>query len=440
MKKPAKWLIYAMLAAAVSLLAGASIVSARSGSSTCSLDYEPTESDCEDTGSGDDTGSEEEDDDNDGDDDVITVTTPDGEDTGDTGGGGDDGDIDLVDPDEPSMAEGPIGFWILAAGMVGDEMLPLAEDDYVEVVISPSGFVYGSVECDVLKGSILHGEDSSVLFADIELLESTCETDDDTAEPVDPEPVDPEPVDPEVEDPEVDTYGLAQTLGAALEDVESFELTDEGIVFTGEGVELQFASGLTDPDPEPDPDNPTPPTTMPDSSTTTTMPDSSTTTTPDSSTTTTMPDSSTTTAPEPTTTSMPEPEPPAEGDAAIQQEILAITNARRAEAGCGALTLNAQLNVAADSHSEDMASRNYFDHDSPEGEGPSDRARAAGYPSGVGENIAAGYDTAEDVMAGWMKSAGHRANIERCSYTELGVGYANVEGSKFGSYWTQNFG
>lgn len=137
------------------------------------------------------------------------------------------------------------------------------------------------------------------------------------------------------------------------------------------------------------------------------------------------------------------PAPPAGDDSAVQQEVLALTNQERAANGCPALALNGQLNVAADNHSEDMAARNYFDHSSPEGEGPGARIADAGYQGrGWGENIAVGYGSAASVVEGWMNSPGHRANILNCGYNELGVGYAQGASNGYtqGIYWTQVFG
>ena len=65
--------------------------------------------------------------------------------------------------------------------------------------------------------------------------------------------------------------------------------------------------------------------------------------------------------------------------------------------------------------------------------------RASGYPYGYwGENVAYGYATADSVMAAWMNSAGHRANILNPHYRDLGVGCA-YSASRV-PYWTQDFG
>jgi uncharacterized YkwD family protein len=124
---------------------------------------------------------------------------------------------------------------------------------------------------------------------------------------------------------------------------------------------------------------------------------------------------------------------------AEEAEVLRLVNAERAEAGCGPLVANATLVGVARAHSADMAARGYFSHTDPEGRSPFDRMRAAGYAGrAMGENIAAGYTTPAAVMAAWMNSSGHRANILNCRFAEIGVGYA--AGGSFRHYWTQNFG
>jgi uncharacterized protein YkwD len=100
-------------------------------------------------------------------------------------------------------------------------------------------------------------------------------------------------------------------------------------------------------------------------------------------------------------------------------------NEHRVRAGCPALVWDAAAARAAQSHSGDMARRDYFSHNSPEGRTPGDRLRLAGASwRAVAENIANGQRTADEVVRGWLASSGHRANIERCIYTRHGVGYA----------------
>lgn len=120
------------------------------------------------------------------------------------------------------------------------------------------------------------------------------------------------------------------------------------------------------------------------------------------------------------------------------QAMLAQVNEPRTRAGCAPLHWDDRLATAAAGHSADMANRNYFDHVSPDGQTPWDRAHAAGYPSPGGENIAAGNSTYDATMTQWMQSPGHRANILNCKFTAVGVGEA--EGGSLRYYWTQMFG
>jgi uncharacterized protein YkwD len=116
-------------------------------------------------------------------------------------------------------------------------------------------------------------------------------------------------------------------------------------------------------------------------------------------------------------------------------QVVTLTNARRAEAGCKPLRVDSRLNRSAQRHSEDMAGQKFFSHDDPDGNGFADRERAAGYQATGGENIARGYPSAAQVMKIWMNSPPHRENILRCEFTTIGVGYVAK-----GAYWTQNFG
>jgi len=120
-------------------------------------------------------------------------------------------------------------------------------------------------------------------------------------------------------------------------------------------------------------------------------------------------------------------------------QVVDLTNAERAKAGCPPLAVDPRLTVAAQAHSSDMASADYFSHDSRDGRTPFQRVASAGYAFSVAaENIAAGQRTPRDVTTGWMNSPGHRANILNCSLVHIGVGYAT--GGAYGTYWTQDFG
>ena len=125
----------------------------------------------------------------------------------------------------------------------------------------------------------------------------------------------------------------------------------------------------------------------------------------------------------------------------LEEAVLNIVNEERANAGCGPVQAERSLHQAARLHSQDMADNNYFSHTGLNGSRFSDRARAAGYQGfPAGENIAAGYNSAQSVMAGWMSSSGHRRNILNCRHTHIGIGQADNSNSRYRRYWTQVFG
>jgi uncharacterized protein YkwD len=142
-----------------------------------------------------------------------------------------------------------------------------------------------------------------------------------------------------------------------------------------------------------------------------------------------------TTAPKPRTTapsSTPKATPTASGATA---RIVELVNAERAKAGCSRVTLDASLTKAAQAHSNDMAAHRNMSHTGSDGSSPGDRLTRAGYTwRTYGENVAYGYATPERVMAGWMSSPGHKANILNCAFKEIGVGLAQPD-----NYWTQDF-
>ncbi|MEJ2856252.1 MULTISPECIES: CAP domain-containing protein [unclassified Saccharothrix] len=156
---------------------------------------------------------------------------------------------------------------------------------------------------------------------------------------------------------------------------------------------------------------------------TTTTTETTTTTTPAPTTTT-----ETTTQPPTTTTTTPPP-------VSAAQRVVELVNEARAAAGCPAVKVDERIVKAAQAHSTDMATRDYFSHDTPEGVDFAERMKAAGYPKPGGENIAQGYRTPDAVMTGWMNSEGHRRNILNCGFTAIGVGLDTR-----GNYWTQDFG
>ncbi|MGI5514900.1 CAP domain-containing protein [Streptomyces sp. CA-106131] len=124
-------------------------------------------------------------------------------------------------------------------------------------------------------------------------------------------------------------------------------------------------------------------------------------------------------------------------ESAAETEVLKLVNQERAKVGCSPVTPNSTLRKLAQTFSEDMAARNFFDHTDPSGQDPWDRAAALGITDLGGENIARGQATAQEVMDAWMNSPGHRANILNCDFQTLGVGVHYGAG---GPWWTQDFG
>jgi uncharacterized protein YkwD len=143
-------------------------------------------------------------------------------------------------------------------------------------------------------------------------------------------------------------------------------------------------------------------------------------------------------SPKPSPTQTKAPAPPPSEQEAYENEVVRLTNAERADEGCGPLRVDDRLRTAARRHSKDMAERGYFDHNSPDGTTPWDRMRAAGYDAPGGENIAMGYPTAESVVDAWMDSRGHRENILNCRFEAIGVGV--YFGDERGPWATQDFG
>ncbi|SCL33924.1 Uncharacterized conserved protein YkwD, contains CAP (CSP/antigen 5/PR1) domain [Micromonospora pallida] len=120
-----------------------------------------------------------------------------------------------------------------------------------------------------------------------------------------------------------------------------------------------------------------------------------------------------------------------------QAQVVALVNAERAKAGCGAVRVNAKLTSAAQQHSADQAAHRKMSHTGSDGSDAGDRLDRVGYDwRGYGENVAWNQQTPAAVMAAWMNSSGHRANILNCAFTEIGVGVARSNGP----YWTQVFG
>ncbi|MDF2678672.1 MAG: hypothetical protein K0Q97_3026 [Bacillota bacterium] len=121
-----------------------------------------------------------------------------------------------------------------------------------------------------------------------------------------------------------------------------------------------------------------------------------------------------------------------------EQKVVELVNIERQKNGLAALTMDSSVSNVARTKSKDMATNNYFAHQSPTYGSAGNMLTQFGVNwSAWGENIAYGQRTPEAVVTAWMNSSGHRANILNTSFTKIGVGYATKSDGT--PYWTQMF-
>jgi hypothetical protein len=109
----------------------------------------------------------------------------------------------------------------------------------------------------------------------------------------------------------------------------------------------------------------------------------------------------------------------------VSNTIFDETNVNRAEENLTPLALNQTLNEVAQLKADDMASKGYFAHTSPEGLTPWHWFNKAGYSFYyAGENLAVNFIDSKDLVSAWMNSPSHRANIVNYNFTEIGIGIA----------------
>lgn len=127
------------------------------------------------------------------------------------------------------------------------------------------------------------------------------------------------------------------------------------------------------------------------------------------------------------------------------EQVVNLTNAFRQQFGLQPLSANPKLAAAAQEHSYNMATYDFFDHVGIDGLQPWDRMTAQGYQwSHAAENIAAGQQTPDAVVNSWINSPSHRENLLSANLQEIGVGYYELRYDtgrlSYGRYWTQTFG
>ncbi len=150
------------------------------------------------------------------------------------------------------------------------------------------------------------------------------------------------------------------------------------------------------------------------------------------------------TAPSPEHLSVPS--VPARTSASAQRVLKLVNEIRASGSRCGEKSFgpaaplqgSGTLDGVAADHAGDMARHDYFEHVDLKGNTPADRVRATGYRERlVGENIAYGPTSAEEVVSGWLHSTGHCENIMDPRFVEMGLATAPGQGSRRGLYWDQ---
>jgi uncharacterized protein YkwD len=138
----------------------------------------------------------------------------------------------------------------------------------------------------------------------------------------------------------------------------------------------------------------------------------------------------------------------------VRLAVLCLVNRERIVRREAPLRPDGRLADAAQSHTESMAFGNYFEHDGPHGDTPLSRVRQTGYIYSsqigyeIGENIGWGtlwLGTPKAIVAAWMASPGHRANILDPRFRDTGIGVSphppgSLAGGAHGGIYTQDFG
>jgi uncharacterized YkwD family protein/spore coat assembly protein SafA len=122
---------------------------------------------------------------------------------------------------------------------------------------------------------------------------------------------------------------------------------------------------------------------------------------------------------------------------AEEEELFSQVNQARETAGLKALGLSKELSNIARLKADEMSLSSYFDHNSPVYGSPFEMLKSFGVTyRTAGENIAKGQKSAKAVLAAWMGSTGHKANIMSEKFTEMGIGFA-TDGKT--THWVQIF-
>ncbi len=128
---------------------------------------------------------------------------------------------------------------------------------------------------------------------------------------------------------------------------------------------------------------------------------------------------------------------------AQESDLVTAVNSFRSGRGLARLAVSDTLTFAAKWMATDMAVYDYFSHISRDGRAPVQRMSDAGYPGPqtfTGENMAAGYASANEVLSGWINSPAHYAVLTNPNYRAVGIGRAYSGGSSYQNYWVMDVG
>jgi uncharacterized protein YkwD len=124
-------------------------------------------------------------------------------------------------------------------------------------------------------------------------------------------------------------------------------------------------------------------------------------------------------------------------NAAFVDQVVEFINAVRRQEGLEPLSPAPSLREAAQRQARVMAESGSLSHTAPDGSTVAERVQAAGYTgwTALGEVIAAGPTSPEDVVAEWLASPEHRARLLDPAYKELGAGYYYLSDTIYGHWW-----
>lgn len=136
---------------------------------------------------------------------------------------------------------------------------------------------------------------------------------------------------------------------------------------------------------------------------------------------------------------------PAKAQSATASRLIDYVNAARIENGLPAVPEHTRLSLAALTHARDMAENGFVEHKGSDGSNLEQRVTRTGYAWNLlAENVAAGQETVQEVVQGWMKSPGHKENILNEEITEIGAGHVAVihggAGKNYTHFWVVVFG